>query len=501
MAGLGDRETARDAVERCGRLLGRAVAVARSEASRSDVAAKASARAGEADMEARADRRASRRLVAMIPVPFLRPAMLARMDADVARLTAGIEAHAHGKRLHRKAAAACREGAREAEAARAAVSASSERMRDLGPLPRPLGGDADDCARRCVTLGNAHRDIRWVAEVVRLGDDCSALVAAWAAATDEARRRRADEARRAERAREAGPAGGAAQRIYLPVSHDASRRAVAAGAGYDADAAPGLSRAYVSPGMDLSRFKDMMPLAARPTAPGFDFPPIPFAAAGQNLHALFDAATWDHVRRSCTAMTGKRCAVCGKTGGWFAKNVLGKDGNRNGVDCHEVWDWSVPDPASGTCVQRLKRILVVCPDCHMTFHGDFAVKRARDVGLDAEAADAVKRRRMAMNRVGAAQLDEALESTRGRLKAMLSGIDTYVLDLAYLGAQQYMADRTPVFVEGNKAGIAAEHVAGLAFETDAGRTFATRDAHQVRASLVDRDADQGYNVHHMHARR
>ncbi len=482
-----------------GRLLARAAACARSEGARARAEAARRATERDAAIERRSDDRATRRLVAAaVPIPFVRGALLRRYDRDIAERSEAIEA------LAREAAKLAGEAAghsglvRKADRTASRVAKGTASLAAFGTPPQPILPRIDRIARASTVLSEGRRGRRWIEDVIDLGEECVEVARDWVAMTEEARSRAA----RPRAATGPAPAGAATgARIYLPVPVDAAKRAIAQGAASDPDSPPWQSRAYVTRGMDLAPFRDMLPLALRPKAPAFEFPPIHFRAAGQNLWGLFDDDTWRHVKQSCTSQTGRRCAVCGKTGGWFAKEVFGEKGGRDNVDCHEVWNWTMPDQRSGIGVQTLRRILVLCPDCHMAFHSGYAIGRARDNGLDEQATEFIKRRRMAMNRVGEEELARGLDATKGRLKALLSGVDKWVIDLGALGAQQYMLDRTPVFREDNKAGVPAERIAGLAFETDAGRTFASRAAAEVHRSLIDGDGDLGYNVHPIHSRR
>ncbi len=497
-----DAETVKQALDGCDRLVGRACSWLRTDAARTRNEAARVAAEREQALERRSDDRAWRRVTAYaVPVPFVRSALLRRFDRDIEERSGAIDALARQAEGLVAQADAGERAARRVAKVGEHVGRARLAWRELGGVPLPIAAKATNCARRVTTLSSGKRSRAWAAAVSKLGEDCVSMVREWAALTEEARARRAAESTRTAAVSRPLGKGADQARIYLPVPIETARKAIRLGAGSDEGSQPGQSRAFVTRGMDLAPFRSMLPLALRAKPPGFEFPPIHFKAASQNLWGLFDRQTWDHVKQSCCAMTGRRCVVCGKSGGWFASKVFDKDENRAGVDCHEVWEWSMPDQRSGIGVQRLKRILVVCPDCHMMFHEGYARNRARDVGLDAEATDFVRRRRMTVNQVDEATLAKGIEGTTGHLKAMLSGVDKWVVDLSHLGAQQYMADRVPVMSETNAASVPPDRIAGLDFETDKGRTFGARDAATVQRALIDADDGLGYNVVSISSRR
>src|SRR5437868_5184102 len=69
---------------------------------------------------------------------------------------------------------------------------------------------------------------------------------------------------------------------------------------------------------------------------------------------------WDRLRRRVAADAGNRCEICGG------------QGPRWPVECHEVWHYD-----DGTKVQRLERLVALCPACHEAKHAGLASKRGR----------------------------------------------------------------------------------------------------------------------------
>lgn len=193
------------------------------------------------------------------------------------------------------------------------------------------------------------------------------------------------------------------ERIWLPIPWNRRREAIAAGAKVDMSAGKG-SDLFVTGTQDLRPFQRMLPLMHRARRPEpFAFPPIAAKAAGQNLWTLFDKSTWDHVRTTNYARSGYRCVLCGE------QNTRAADGGsgRGPVDAHEVWSWSMPDddPSVGIGIQRLERIMTLCPACHACFHASNATTRARRDARFEEAAAFIRERQMDINGMSPEELD------------------------------------------------------------------------------------------------
>jgi 5-methylcytosine-specific restriction endonuclease McrA len=66
-----------------------------------------------------------------------------------------------------------------------------------------------------------------------------------------------------------------------------------------------------------------------------------------NVRSNVPKAVWDRLRRQVAAEAGQRCKICGGRG------------RRWPVECHEVWHYD-----DATKVQRLERLVALCPACH-----------------------------------------------------------------------------------------------------------------------------------------
>lgn len=444
------------------------------------------ARAAVAEFNAsKARRRGLARKVAkyefLRPLPLIGSAVLSPIEFDLAEADgATASARARAERLVRRVEDAVklrRDLARllaRSDAAHASCAA-------LGPPPpfvrqkfASLGSEISTLQRRSHT--------RRVEDVRKAALDLFEFAEGW---TDAAARIARDAARHAvvQLQAPAAPLTVSTERIWLPIPWNRRREAMAMGAKADVNASKG-SDLFVTPDQDLRRFQRMLPLIHRARRPEpFAFPPIAAKAAGQNLWTLFDKATWDHVRTTSYARAGHRCMLCGEQA---PRPTDGGSPRRGPVDAHEVWSWSMPDddPSLGVGIQRLERIMTLCPACHACFHAANATTRARRDARYEEAAAFIRGRQMDINGMSEEDLDRHLARSADDWNRT-RGVDRWIVDLSHLAAQDYMADADPVFLATNAAGFAPEDVAGIAFTADDGRRFPARDAHALQSALLE----------------
>jgi hypothetical protein len=72
-----------------------------------------------------------------------------------------------------------------------------------------------------------------------------------------------------------------------------------------------------------------------------------------------DKRLWSRVRVGAYSTAGHRCEVCGETG------PRGSNANPGGLEAHEQWEY-VREGATG--IQRLVKVLALCPRCHRCKH-------------------------------------------------------------------------------------------------------------------------------------
>jgi len=81
---------------------------------------------------------------------------------------------------------------------------------------------------------------------------------------------------------------------------------------------------------------------------------VPSTAWGKNLRSDLPRKDWDKLRKMTYAAAGYHCEICG-----------GK-GPKHPVECHEIWDYD-----EKTHVQKLVRLIALCPACHGVKHFGF----------------------------------------------------------------------------------------------------------------------------------
>lgn len=85
---------------------------------------------------------------------------------------------------------------------------------------------------------------------------------------------------------------------------------------------------------------------------------VPSTCWFSNVRSEVSAADWDRIRKRVYAEANYLCEVCG-----------GK-GPKHPVEAHEVWDYN-----DKTKVQKLLRMVALCPSCHEVKHIGFAQQR------------------------------------------------------------------------------------------------------------------------------
>ena len=85
---------------------------------------------------------------------------------------------------------------------------------------------------------------------------------------------------------------------------------------------------------------------------------IPETSFYNNLRSLFPKEEWDLIRRECYKKANYVCEICGENGL--------EQGYNWPVECHELWDFSKRG------IQKLIRLIALCPLCHKCQHLGFA---------------------------------------------------------------------------------------------------------------------------------
>jgi hypothetical protein len=106
---------------------------------------------------------------------------------------------------------------------------------------------------------------------------------------------------------------------------------------------------------------------AVPIGPGLIYPDmLPENVWGSNLRGILLKADWDRLRFPVCEAAESRCEVCGQPG------HDPETGQPRRPDCHELWRFEV---SASSAVQRLARLIALCPDCHRVQHAGRALVR------------------------------------------------------------------------------------------------------------------------------
>jgi hypothetical protein len=96
------------------------------------------------------------------------------------------------------------------------------------------------------------------------------------------------------------------------------------------------------------------------TAPRLTIELVPKTCWFSNVRSRVSPRDWDRIRYQVYEEAGHRCEVC-----------RGR-GSRHVVECHELWEY---DERRG--IQRLVRMVALCPACHEVKHIGLAQIKAR----------------------------------------------------------------------------------------------------------------------------
>jgi hypothetical protein len=78
-----------------------------------------------------------------------------------------------------------------------------------------------------------------------------------------------------------------------------------------------------------------------------------------NVRSNVTSDEWDIIRKKCYKEAGNKCEICEETGK--------EQGYKHNVECHEIWEYD-----DRNHIQKLIRLIALCPNCHKTKHVGFA---------------------------------------------------------------------------------------------------------------------------------
>jgi hypothetical protein len=167
---------------------------------------------------------------------------------------------------------------------------------------------------------------------------------------------------------------------------------------------------------------------AVPIGPGLLYPDmLPENVWGSNLRGILTRTQWDQLRIPVCEQAGNSCEVCGQPG------HDPDSGKPRRPDCHELWHFEV---TSTSAVQRLARLIALCPDCHRVQHAGRASVRG-------ELSMVVKQLR-AVNSWSDTEIRLALESADERLRWRRT--HSWDLDLSLLEGKIRLTDGSGMLI-------------------------------------------------------
>jgi UDP-N-acetylglucosamine transferase subunit ALG13 len=88
---------------------------------------------------------------------------------------------------------------------------------------------------------------------------------------------------------------------------------------------------------------------------------VPSSSWYNNLRDILKKEEWDIIRKKAYKVAGNKCRICG-----------GK-GKKHPVEAHERWSYD-----ENTKIQKLERVVALCPMCHLSSHYGFAQIKGKE---------------------------------------------------------------------------------------------------------------------------
>lgn len=87
---------------------------------------------------------------------------------------------------------------------------------------------------------------------------------------------------------------------------------------------------------------------------------VPKSCWYSNVRSEVSPAKWDRLKYNTSKKAGGKCEICGGRGPKWP------------VECHEVWHYD-----DKKLIQKLERLIALCPSCHQVKHIGFAQIQGR----------------------------------------------------------------------------------------------------------------------------
>jgi len=137
---------------------------------------------------------------------------------------------------------------------------------------------------------------------------------------------------------------------------------------------------------------------------------VPKTTWYSNVRSNVPRSEWDRIRYKVYADAGYVCEICGGIG------------KKHPVECHEVWEYD-----DKTHVQKLVKMIALCPACHSVKH----LGRAKAVGIFPQAVAQLMKvngwDHVKANNYAKAVFDEWKERSKHKWKLDLKGLNKYAV--------------------------------------------------------------------------
>jgi hypothetical protein len=252
-------------------------------------------------------------------------------------------------------------------------------------------------------------------------------------------------------------------KIYLPVSTLKNKEYISLGAFLDKEGNKKTNRLWIKKS-DKSKFETSLPYCYKKNNIKLSYPPMRHNTPDQSLWCIFTSSTWTQIRNNFLEKTGNRCQLCGKQGGKFWSTTTPEEEKiRSGVvDFHEIWDWKIIDQEKNIGIQKLKKVLIVCKDCHFIFHEAIALWKAKKFNLEDEVKDYINKTRLLINKCSQEDLDNQIILDSKDYND-IQKTKKWIIDLSYLKNKMYLKDIKYIIKANNKANISTKQIYGLPF--------------------------------------
>jgi hypothetical protein len=87
---------------------------------------------------------------------------------------------------------------------------------------------------------------------------------------------------------------------------------------------------------------------------------VPSSCWSSNVRSNINKTDWDILRKQCYKNAGYKCEICGGRG------------DKHPVEAHEIWKYD-----DSKKIQKLERLIALCPSCHLVKHFGFAQTKGK----------------------------------------------------------------------------------------------------------------------------